>query len=147
MTIPPPDDRLARLEQQLTALTTEVASLRAELKSLRGGMRVVVARKAPPPAERRQGSRRAMTGQELERLVGRYGILAIAVIAAVAAVGTFLGWAINRGYLNLSPVARVVAGVVFGALVGAWGLRLRRTERSFGSSMLGLAMVILLVCA
>jgi hypothetical protein len=80
-------------------------------------------------------------------MLGRYGMLGIAVMAAVAAVGTFLSWAISHGYLSLGPGARVLAGLAFAAVVGAWGITLRRRERSFGSSMLGLALVIVQVCA
>jgi hypothetical protein len=83
----------------------------------------------------------------LERLVGTYGMLGISVLAAVAAVGTFLSWAIARGYLILGPAARVIIGLAFAAGIGAWGMRLRRRERSFGSSLIGLALVIVHVCA
>jgi len=74
-------------------------------------------------------------------------MLGIAVVAAVAAVGTFLSWAISKGYLTLPPGARVVVALVFAAGLGAWGVRIRKRERSFGSSMIGLALVIVLVCA
>ena len=74
-------------------------------------------------------------------------MLGIAVFAAVAAVGTFLSWAISNGYLVLGPTARVVLGLTFAAGVGVWGSRLRARERSFGSSLVGLALVIVLVCA
>lgn len=92
-------------------------------------------------------SRVPVTAQDVERILGRYGMLILAVLAAVAAVGTFLSWAITRGYLVLGPTARIVIGLVAAAAIGAWGFRLRRRERSFGSSMLGLALVIVLVCA
>jgi hypothetical protein len=58
-----------------------------------------------------------------------------------------LSWAISKGYLTLSPAARVIVALVFAAGVGAWGLRIRRRERPFGSSMIGLALVIVLICA
>jgi hypothetical protein len=74
-------------------------------------------------------------------------MLGIAVFAAVAAVGTFLSWAIGHGYLVLGPGARVLLGLAFAAGIGAWGMRLRSTERSFGSSLIGLGLVIVLVCA
>jgi hypothetical protein len=65
----------------------------------------------------------------------------------VAAVGTFLSWAVARGYLILGPAARVTIGLLFGTAIGVWGFRLRRRERSFGSSLMGLALVIVHVCA
>ena len=74
-------------------------------------------------------------------------MLGIAVLAAVAAVGTFLRWAISKGYLTLLPGARVIIALVFAVGIGVWGARIRRRERPFGSSMIGLALVITLVCA
>ena len=73
-------------------------------------------------------------------------MLGIAVLAAVAAVATFLSWAISKGYLTLPPGARVIVALVFAAGIGAWGIRVRKRERPFGSSMVGLALVIVLVC-
>lgn len=80
-------------------------------------------------------------------MLGRYVMLGIAVLAAVAAVGTFLRWAISKGYLTLTPGERVIVALVFAAGIGVWGARIRRRERPFGSSMIGLALVIVLVCA
>ena len=162
------ESRLARIEQTLAALASEVVAIRAELRAEATPEAASavgdppqplvsappIARTAPRPhAARPPRPRRIdlnaldISGQDVERLLGRYGMLGIAVIAAVAAVGTFLSWAIGRGYLTLVPAARVVLGMVFAVGVGVWGLRLRRTERSFGSSVLGLALVIVLVCA
>ena len=103
-----------------------------------------------PPADRRRRVRtrtRSRRSLDLERLLGRYGMLGIAVFAAAAAVGTFLSWAISRGYLTLPPAARIVVGLLFAAGIAAWAIRLRQRERSFGSSLLGLALVVVLVCA
>ena len=74
-------------------------------------------------------------------------MLAIAVLAAVLAVGTFLSWAYSNGYLHLSPPMRVAIGMAFAAALGTWGFRLRKRERSFGSTILALALVIVQVCA
>jgi hypothetical protein len=154
MTNPSPvETRLATIEHDLAALAAEIASLRAELQAVRGDARraptmPLRAPLAPPrPVRRIAIPTTGLSAQDLERLLGRYGMLGIAVMAAVAAVGTFLSWAISHGYLSLGPGARVAAGLVFAAAIGAWGFRLRRTERSFGSSMLGLALVIVQVCA
>lgn len=154
MTTPSPlETRLSIIEQDLAALASDVASLRAELQAARGD-----APRVPPlPARSNQspsrGPRRipisapALSGEDFERLLGRYGMLGIAVMAAVAAVGTFLSWAISHGYLSLGPAARTLTGLVFAAGVGVWGFKLRRTERSFGSSLMGLSLVIVQVCA
>ena len=160
------ESRLARIEQTLAGLANEVVAIRAELRAegtvaappADAPLPVESAPSASSPLPRQRASRPPrprridlnaldITGQDVERLLGRYGMLGIAVIAAVAAVGTFLSWAIGHGYLTLGPTARVILGMVFAVGIGAWGLRLRRTERSFGSSMLGLALVIVLVCA
>ena len=45
------------------------------------------------------------------------------------------------------PTPRVVLGLIAAAALAAAGLRLRRTERSFGSSLLGLSLAVIHVCA
>jgi len=82
---------------------------------------------------------------DLESLVGRYGTLLLATISALAAVGMFLNWAITKGYLG--PSQRIALGLITAAALGVAGLRLRRRERSFGASLLGLALAIAHVCA
>jgi hypothetical protein len=82
---------------------------------------------------------------DLETLVGRYGMLALATVLALAAAGTFVGWAIAHGLLG--PSVRVALGLVAAAGLAVWGLWLRRRERSFGDSILGLSLAILHVCA
>jgi uncharacterized membrane protein len=82
---------------------------------------------------------------DLESLVGRYGTLVLATVSALAAVGTFLGWAIANGLLG--PPQRIALGLIVSVGLGVAGLRLRRRERSFGASLLGLALAIAHVCA
>jgi xanthosine utilization system XapX-like protein len=154
MTNPSPiESRLATIEQDLAALAADIASLRVELQAVRNGVHRGPAVPPRPASSAPRSGRRipnptaGLSSQELERLLGRYGMLGIAVMAAVAAVGTFLSWAVSHGYLSLGPGARVLAGLAFAGGIAVWGLRLRRTERSFGSSMLGLALVIVQVCA
>jgi len=148
----PLEARIDRLERSMSALAAEVAALRATLA--RGGApplpftRREPAAGTPMPAQPpRRRSRLLGEGLDIERLLGRYGMLGIAVLAAAAAVGTFLSWAISRGYLTLSPVARIMVGLIFAAGIAFWGFRLRERERSFGSSLLGLSLVVVLVCA
>jgi len=83
--------------------------------------------------------------RDWEGLIGRYGTLVLATITALVGVGTFVGWAISKGLL--SPGVRVGLGLVIAAALAIWGLRLRRTERSYGASILGLALAITHVCA
>ena len=82
---------------------------------------------------------------DLESLVGRYGTLVLATVSALAAVGTFLGWAIRNGMLG--PSQRIALGLIVAAALAVGGLRLRKRERSFGASLLGLALAITHVCA
>lgn len=157
MTTPSPlESRLAIIERNLAALSAELAAIRAELSanpneaSTAGTSQPLPPRTQPPSLARspRGGLPKLdLSSGDVERLLGRYGMLGIAVLAAVAAVGTFLSWAISHGYLSLGPGARVLIGLAFAVAIGVWGMRLRRSERSFGSSMLGLALVIVQVCA
>ena len=161
------DARLVRVERALDAITREVAAIRAALGAARSAPAPAPQSKEPVPraaflaglgvrvdAPNEGASRRARPASpgaaaeqlDLESLVGRYGMLAIAVIAAALAVGTFLSWAISKGYLTLPPGARVIVALVFAAGIGAWGLHIRKRERPFGSSMVGLALVIVLIC-
>jgi hypothetical protein len=82
---------------------------------------------------------------DVESLVGRYGTLVLATISALAAVGLFLNWAMNKGYLG--PQQRLALGLITAAALAVAGLRMRRRERSFGDSILGLSLAITLVCA
>ena len=161
----PPDGpsletRIERLEHALRELSAEMAAVRTEVEALSAppmharGSNVESPRARPGIGAARPGVRGAIgrgrylgESLDLERLLGRYGMLGIAVLAAAAAVGTFLSWAISQGYLTLSPTARIVVGLAFAVAIAVWGIRLRRTERSFGSSLLGLSLVIVLVCA
>jgi hypothetical protein len=154
---PPLEDRLDRLERALATLSNEIASIRAELRSpvasQAANATVQSAAPAASDANASRGTRKnsprrdRASSLDLERLTGRYGMLAIAVLAAVLAVGTFLSWAYANGYLRLSPPARVAIGLAFATTLGVWGFRLRKRERSFGSTILALALVIVQVCA
>lgn len=148
------ENRLRNAERVLAALSRELAALRGEL-----GV------EPEPPLERRTEDAPAarwrdtaprpravrpaadVSANDIERFLGRYGMLLIAVLAAAAAVGTFMSWAITHGYIHFTPAMRVGVGLVFAAAIGAWGFKLRARERSFGSSMVGLALVIVHICA
>lgn len=144
------EQRVERLERSLNTIAGELAELRATLSQLPSKL-------PPPPApmsslppgvrERRGMPLPRASSQDIEGFLGRYGMLVIAALAAVAAVGTFLSWAITHGYIVVGPSARLALGLVAAGVVGGWGLRLRRRERSFGSTMLGIALAMVLVCA
>src|SRR5712664_1613900 len=155
------------LEVRVTALEWEVRQLRAELiRAKTAGERptspmppfapVVEARlpaDLPPPSETpdssleptRAPTAAASPGVDLETLVGRYGMLGLATMLALAALGTFVSWAIARGLLG--PTTRVVLGLVAAAAIAAGGLKLRRRSRSFGDSLLALSLAAVHVCA
>jgi hypothetical protein len=82
---------------------------------------------------------------DVESLIGRYGTLVLATVSALAAVGTFLGWAIAQGLLG--PAQRIGLGLLLAAGLAVAGMRLRRRERSFAASLLGLALAVIHVCA
>jgi hypothetical protein len=116
MTTPSPlESRLAIIERNLAALSAELAAIRAELsansnEASAAGTSPPLPPRTPPspiaPSPRSSLPRLDLSSADFERLLGRYGMLGIAVLAAIAAVGTFLSWAISHGYLRLGPGAR-----------------------------------------
>lgn len=99
----------------------------------------------PPRYDRRSTMARRLEGQSFESLVGRYGMLVLATVTALAAVGSFLGWAIAHGLFG--PVPRVVLGTLAAIGVMTGGYRLRRRERAFGSTLMALGLAMLHVSA
>jgi uncharacterized membrane protein len=95
----------------------------------------------PPPPPRPRAVHPSSPPLDLEKLFGRYGTIAVASLAILMGVGTFLSWAIEHGLLG--PVVRVVLGFVAAAVVagvGAW-VREKRDVR-FGNVLLALALAI-----
>lgn len=147
--------RVASLEAEVRALTIEVLRLKAAREAERAELEIVP---RPPSAQHPMAPRSPLTvppellpahwlpkNVDLESLVGRYGTLVLATVSALAAVGTFLGWAIANGMLG--PSQRIALGLIVAAGLAVGGLRLRQRERSFGASLLGLALAITHVCA
>lgn len=151
---------------RLAALEAEVTALRGELEQLR---RIVDARSpdaehpatgAPQPSigrgptatnprapRRASGQKgvewqgRAISGDELESFVGRYGTNALGALVSMLGVGTLLVWAVNRGLLT--PEVRVALGALAAALVGAAGIYFRRRgERRYGNVLIALALAM-----
>lgn len=154
----PDQDRetVEALERRVAALESTLRDLRTEVSELRGGARPGEVSSPPAPAPTQPPPPRHVgtnlrpgewlpANVDFEALIGRYGTLVLSTISALAAVGLFLNWAIERGYLG--PQQRVALGLLTAAGLGAGGLRLRRRERSFGASLIGLALAITLVCA
>jgi uncharacterized membrane protein len=142
------EKRVERLERSLNDIASELAALRAASAQSAPPFPPSPPLPLPPGIRERRGlPLPRASSEDIEGFLGRYGMLVIAAVAAVAAVGTFLSWAITHGYIVIGPAARLALGLVAAGAVGAWGLRLRRRERSFGSTLLGLALAIVLVCA
>ena len=86
---------------------------------------------------------------EIERLVGRYGTLALAALTILMGVGAFLGWAVRNGVIG--PELRVALGAATAAVVAVVGWRLRTgksgTSPRFGNILLALSLAIVhVVC-
>ena len=97
-------------------------------------------RYAPPPVGRREER------LDLERLVGRYGTVALAVLTIVMGVGVFLRWAIE--HVQVGPVQRVAAGAIVAVGLGIFGWRLReRGARQYGDMLVGLSLALVHVVA
>ena len=127
--------RVASLEETVRALSTEVQALRADARPERPA----------PPAVAPAPPHKPRFAFDVESVIGRYGTLVLATITALAAVGTFLGWAVSKGWLG--PTQRVALGLITAAALAVAGFRLRGRERSFGASLLGLSLAVTLVCA
>lgn len=142
------------LAARVEALEAAVRELTAEVARRQGGSPPAAAHPSPVPAAQTPPRSapavqpqpvRAVPKLDVESLVGRYGTLVLATVSGLAAVGTFIGWAIARGWLG--PTQRVALGLLVAAGLAVGGLRLRRRERSFGASLLGLSLATLHVCA
>jgi len=139
------------LSARIVALEKAVDWLQRDLAQLRTRLGQQAPAPVPLPVPPRPASPAVVEAKpapprlDLETLVGRYGMLALATVLALTAVGTFVGWAIKHGLLG--PVPRVILGLVAAAAIGTWGFNLRRRERSFGDSLLGLSLAIVHVCA
>ena len=134
-------ERIEALEQRISALESAVRELAAGHSAV-----------PRPPAVQRtwvpdelHPSNWVPKRLDVESLIGRYGTLVLATVSALAAVGTFLGWAISQGLLG--PTQRIGLGLLLAIGLAVAGMRLRRRERSFAASLLGLALAVVHVCA
>ena len=152
------EQRIAVLEQHVRALYDQLAALRTELKTTAGGSPATAAPPvldaapsyesppppAPPPAPR--ATRPPKPDIDLEKLLGRYGSLAVASLAILMGVGTFLSWAIEHGHLG--PTVRVILGFIGAGIVAGVGLWVReKRDVRFGNVLLALSLAIVHVDA
>jgi hypothetical protein len=142
--------RVALLEAAIRALATDLEKLQTRPATSDGAAAPAASGISPTP-QKAVSSPSLLPANwlpqqlDFESLIGRYGTLVLATVSALAAVGLFLGWAIDKGLLG--PTQRIGLGLLAAAALGVAGLRLRRRERSFGASLLGLALAITHVCA
>ena len=109
--------RIEALERTVATLQSGVA--RSAPQSAPTPPRMDAAARPPAPRAEIPWAKPART-LDLETLVGRYGMLGAAVLLALVAVGTFVGWAIRHGLLG--PEVRVVLGLLAAAAFAAFGL-------------------------
>jgi len=74
--------------------------------------------------------------RDLEQWFGQRGLLIVGVVALLAAMGFFLKYAFDRGWVP--PAARSLLAVAAGVGVAAWGeQRIGRGMRRYGAAMIG----------
>jgi uncharacterized membrane protein len=146
--------RLAALEQQVAALAAEVVLLRATVRAesehpLRDERRSGVSGSrawlhsdvASALKTRAHRAKPAITSEELESLVGRYGTLLFAALVILMGVGVLIKVAISHGLLT--PEVRVGMGALIAAGVGGAGLYFHhRGEVRYGNVLLALSLAI-----
>jgi len=80
-------------------------------------------------------------GMTLETLIGRYGMIGMAVLLLLMGVGTFISWAIANNIIT--PAGRVGLGALGALAFAVAGFVLRgRDEKKFGNILLALALAI-----
>ena len=85
-------------------------------------------------------------GMTFEDLVGRYGAMVLAALAIMSGVGIFLSWAVAQNLIG--PAVRVGAGFAAAGALAALGWRLRhRDARTFGNTLMGIALAVVHVVA
>lgn len=101
-------------------------------------------RREPPRAAsfgERMQSGGAISGNELESMVGRYVTLAVAALVMLMAVGAIIKAAVEKGLLT--PEVRVIAGAVAALAVAVAGVVFRRRgDVRYGSVLLAIALAM-----
>lgn len=117
-----------------------------ELRRLAAGASLGSVRGTTSPGSRSapaRGAAASWTSQrgDLERLIGRYGTLALAALTILMGVGAFLSWAVRNGVIG--PEMRVALGALTAVVIAGIGLRLRRGQSPrFGDVLLALSLAI-----
>ena len=94
-----------------------------------------------PSFSQRLHSEAAISGDELESMVGRYGTLSLAALLVLMGVGAIIKMAVEKGLLT--PEVRVLAGLVVAVLLTGAGVVFRgRGEVRYGGVLLALALAV-----
>lgn len=161
--------RIAALETQVAVLSDDVARLRASIPTDAGTPSrrpTLVDRRAAPRLNpnvaatlrlsprgaddaphhesafsRAAAAGAAISGEEIESLVGRYGTLLLAALVILMGVGVLIQVAVSRGLLT--PEVRIGFGALAAVLVGGAGLYFhRKGEVRYGNVLLALSLAI-----
>ena len=158
MTLDP--ERLEALEHAIGRLTLELGDARRALIALRAESGLAPVAPPPPRADALHADAPRATAprpisvarppersdESLENLVGRYGVLALAVLTIVMGAGALVSWAITHGLLG--PWVRVTLGGVLALALAATGWWLRaRGSRRFGNVLVALSLAVVDVVA
>ena len=151
--MPPDPERLESLEQTLARLTQELVEVRRAVADLRSESPHRVpqpqASALPPHAPTAAAPRAATvprTDGSLENMVGRYGVLALAVLTIVMGAGALVSWAIAHGMLG--PWVRVGLGALLAVVFAGAGMWMRaHRSRDFGNALVALSLAVTNVVA
>ncbi len=138
-----PHDALQRLERRVEVLEQMMRRLVAPGAAVqRISAAPEPAAVASPPAplarppERPHYSPPPASAPDLEQWFGQRGLLFVGVLALLTAVGFFLKYAIDRGWI--APAVRAALAIAAGIGVGTWGeARVRAGLRRYGAAMIG----------
>ncbi|MFQ5889642.1 MAG: DUF2339 domain-containing protein [Gemmatimonadota bacterium] len=147
-----PQSRLERLEARLAALEAELTALTAVVRREQEVRREAQRPADRPVAEDRAGlaaaeppepargllakARRKTLVRDLETWYGENALLVVGLLALVAAAGFALKYAFDQGWI--SPALRVIAGLLGGIGLAAYGERMRRKGLGrYGGALVG----------
>ena len=83
---------------------------------------------------------------DAEKLIGRYGVLALAVVMIVMGAGALVSWALAHGFIG--PWVRVTLGLVLAAALAAGGAVIRhKSNRWFGDALIAVGLAVVHVVA
>ena len=147
--------RLEALEDRLAKLTMQLADARREIAEVRASVSGAPTASAPHAEPPREPPREPRFGPpppppppaiDLEKVVGRYGVLALAVLMIVMGAGALVSWALARGLIG--PWVRVSLGLLLALGLATAGFLIRqKSNRWFGDALLAVSLAVVHVVA